>query len=63
MTTQTCENTNCQNTATVVQYDCCDFYNFPGYFCSDCSWEGGSTQMCEWENQDLNGNVLAGNML
>ncbi len=58
---KTCENPQCQNPATVAQWDCCDYYHNAGYFCSDCSWEGGTTTSCEWENYDLEGNLLAGN--
>ena len=61
MSVQICEMPQCQNPATVAQWDCCDHYNEAGYYCSDCSWEGGSTISCEWENYDLEGNLLAGN--
>ncbi len=57
---QMCEMPKCQNPATVAQWDCCENYNQAGYYCSDCSWEGGTTAYCEWENYDLEGNLLAG---
>ena len=54
-----CQNAKCNKPATIAQWDCCDNYNFAGYYCSSCSWQGGSTDSCSWQNFDLQGNLLA----
>lgn len=50
----------CGKTATVAHWDCCGGYN-TSYYCSDCAFEGGDTENCQWENYDLDGNLLGSN--
>lgn len=42
--------TTCGNTATVEKWDCCEGTQV---YCSECVWDGGTTEYCEWSNQAL----------
>lgn len=54
-----CEMTKCEAPATVAHWDCCEGWE---HFCSDHNWNGGTTEHCDWEVQDLDGNILATNI-